>query len=103
MVCKKRNEAMRYMRKEILCISVKKEKRKYCSSECLHKAIHKTISTEEIIEMLYSNNGNFLKTANELNVSSNAIVHRLKRIGLPYHSKDYKNHLTTTDKHGNAV
>lgn len=63
---------------------------RYCSPDCARKGLQRTVDTDEIILKLKENNGNFTRAANELNVSSNALVHRLKRAGLPYHSKDYR-------------
>lgn len=70
--------------------------RKYCSYACAHKAYSKLYElncedeTQFIIDLLYANNGNFTKVAKSLNISGNAIANRLKRKGLPYHSKDYR-------------
>ena len=65
-------------------------KKHFCSNKCRAFAERKTIDTDGIISRLLKNNGNFTKTASELCVSGNALVHRLKRAGYPYHSKDYK-------------
>ena len=68
----------------------------YCSHECYSKAQEKIkidnnlVTVQDIIKQLTINNGNFLKTGKDFNVSGNALVNRLKRANLPYHSKDYK-------------
>lgn len=66
---------------------------KYCSKECQNKSqIKISISDlEELQNVIRSKNENILETARQLGISGNAIVNRLKRAGLPYHSKDYKN------------
>lgn len=70
--------------------------RKYCSYACAHKSFSRLydLNCEDeikfITELLYANNGNFSKVAKMLNISGNAIYNRLKRKGLPCHSKDYR-------------
>lgn len=67
------------------------QRQKFCCVECAQQACSKTkLSIDELQQLLFANNGNFTKVAKLLNVSSNAIVHRLKRKSLPFHSKDYK-------------
>ena len=67
-----------------------KYKKHYCSLECKMKAEKAQVDTDSIIEILRSTNGNFSKAAKEIGISSSAIIRRLKRRGLPYHSKDYQ-------------
>lgn len=52
-----------------------------------------TITLKKLQEKLLLENGNFTKVANELNVSSSYLHKKLKKNGLPNHSRDYsKNH-----------
>lgn len=65
---------------------------RFCCKRCQNKSQIRitTESLRELQELLIDNGGNFLETARQLNVTGNAIVRRLKRAGLPYHSSDYK-------------
>lgn len=69
--------------------------KKFCCKQCSDNYFkrRKIISDDdllEIIQVLNDTNGNFLSVSKKYNVSDNAIRHRLKRLGLPYHSRDYK-------------
>ena len=61
----------------------------YCSQECAKKSKTITSDIETIISDIRKANGNFSEVGRKYGVSANAIVHRLKNKGLPYHSKDY--------------
>ena len=67
--------------------------RKYCSQKCRAFALRKDKDndfTKEVQKQLFLNNGNFTQTAKMFDVCANALVKHLKKLNLPYHSKDYK-------------
>lgn len=68
-----------------------KYKTHYCCRECKMSVEKKQVGIDEIVELIYSANGNFSSAAKEIGISANAIAHRLKRAGLPYHAMDYRN------------
>ena len=67
------------------------KEQQYCSLLCSTTA-RRTMknSLQEIQQALFKNNGNFVKTAKQFNVTANCLVKRLKTNNLPYHSKDYR-------------
>lgn len=54
-------------------------------------SIGKNLMPNDIIPRLFKNKGNFEKSARELNITGNALRHRLAKFGLPTHSYFYKN------------
>lgn len=72
-------------------------KRKYCSYACARKATSKAKggNSDEILQRmifdLYKYNGNFTAVAKLYGIHANAIINRLKRKNLAYHSSDYRN------------
>lgn len=76
--------------KFIVTSQKRKYKKHFCSIECKMKAETKVEDVQTIIALLNQENGNFTKVSKLLNVSDNALKHRLKNAGLPFHSKDYK-------------
>ena len=62
----------------------------YCSVPCVARANRKTAETEDMVAMLFKENGNFTKVSLMFNVTDVAIKHRLQHAGLPFHSRDYK-------------
>ena len=66
--------------------------RQFCSHECAFKARRKNIKIDELQNKLFLYNGNFTAVSKLYGVSANALVKRLKKHNLPYHSVDYKNH-----------
>ena len=69
--------------------------KKFCCKECSDnyfksKKIISDTDIQQIIQDLKETDGNFSFVSKKYNVSDNAIRHRLKYLGLPYHSSDYK-------------
>lgn len=71
----------------------KVERSRFCSKECQNKSQIKIQEHDikEIQNILTINHGNVSKVARMFGVTPNCIINRLKRAGVPYHSKDYKN------------
>lgn len=96
---RKRKKVCPYCGKEyFLAKTDNYNRRKYCSVKCARAMQGKLLNNskigcytiEELQALLYENNGNFTKVGKMLGISSNAIVNRLKRRNLPYHSENYK-------------
>lgn len=64
-----------------------------CSPKCRYISYHRSYTKEikEIQNLLFEVNGNFLEAGRILGVTDNALHNRLRKAGLPYKSKDYKN------------
>lgn len=64
-----------------------------CSPKCRYISYHRSYTKEikDIQALLYEVNGNFLEASRRLGVSDVALHKRLRKAGLPYKSKDYRN------------
>ena len=70
----------------------RQNKRIFCSYECANKAQRriKNFSKDELFNLIIQEKGNFLSVGRILGITDNAVRKHCKRLGIPYHSMEYR-------------